>query len=521
MKILFLNPKIIHERWPFTADTLRVICKALGVAFTQLAAMVEDEECRIFDAFVEKISMKDYVKMLKDYDIIAMSMVPPQLVLNMEIAVRMIRKVNKNAIIVLGGHHATAFDREWIEKGADIIVKHEGEETFKELVEVLKNNRDLSSVKGITYKNGENKIVSTKDRDLIESLDDLPLPRWDLVNFEISRGSGGSDNIAACLETSRGCIGKCNFCWVHWMWKRRQRYKSAGRVVEEMRRLYALGCRNIIISDDNFGGCYERDLVILKELARLKMDLNIWLFLRADTIFNHPDLVEYASKAGAREIFVGFEDLNVQKVDANGKKLENVKGIDDYKKVYAILKKNNILVVGCFVQDLLDVSDSPSVENAHCSEICDMSQHAQVIPLKGSGSYEKLWSTRLKGVDPFYAGILTGYELNNRGRLSAYRDNFKGLMNKKIIDIFTNKSRSNSWGRKRVLNLYMVMIKNVFRVDLKKIMVFLWCFNPLILPEQKQKMILNQYLNEKFIGRLVKKGLYPLTQVDRKDNKKQ
>lgn len=299
------------------------------------------------------------------------------------------------------------------------------------------------------------------------------------------------------------CATMSKDMFLHWMWKKKQRYKSAGRVIDELKRLYELGCRNIIISDDNFGANYERDLTIFKEIIQLKMELNIWMFFRADNILNHPDLVEYAAKAGAKEIFVGFEDLNVKKVDANGKNLDNVQKFDDYKRVYAILKKHNILVVGCFVQDLLDINDTPVAESSHCFEICDMAQHAQVIPLKNSCSYEKLWNTRLKGVNPFYAGILAGYELNNRGRLAAYVKNLKGLLNMNLTKILFRNRKTDVWGRRRVLNLYSAMIKNIFKVSFKKILVCLWCFNPFVPAAKKQKMILHQYLNDKFITRLV------------------
>jgi hypothetical protein len=501
MRVLFLNPLFIHARWPILSDTKRVICRGIGVVFPQLAAMIDVDGCRIFDAFVEKISIKDYIKMLSEYDVIAMSMVPPHLALNMEITVRLIKMVSPQTKVILGGHHATAYAKEWVEKGVDIVVKHEGEITFKEVINILKSGGDLSSVEGIAFKS-EGRVIDTPQRELIESLDDLPLPRWDLVNFEASRGSLGNNKITAFLETSRGCVASCDFCWVHWMWKKRQRYKSLERVMKELKILYDFGVRTILIADDNFGSNAKRDVQIFKEIITSGMKLDIWMFNRADSIMNNPEVLEYAGKAGAREVFVGFESVDVEKVDGIGKNLHNMRNMEDYKKVYDIAKKNNILVVGCFLKDLLDEEQDDVKTGTRYFDICDMSQHTQVIPLKDSPEYKRLWQTRFKGVDPFYAGILSGYELNDTGRNSINLRNLSGLLNLKMLKMLFSKDKSYAWARVRITHQYWSILKNIFDVSWKKIIIFLWCANPFICVEKKQKIIINQYLNDKFLSNL-------------------
>ena len=61
------------------------------------------------------------------------------------------------------------------------IIMGEGEITTVELVNAVGTGNKLDEVKGIVYKNSNEKIIFTPPRPPIENLDILPLPAWDLV----------------------------------------------------------------------------------------------------------------------------------------------------------------------------------------------------------------------------------------------------------------------------------------------------------------------------------------------------
>lgn len=500
MKILFLCPILIQEQWPVLSDIKRLTACCSGVTFPQLAALLGDRDCRIFDGFYEKITISDYLELLCDYDIIALSMVPPILALNMEITVRLIKKVNPRALIIMGGHHATAFSHEWLQRGIDVVVKYEGESTFLEVIECVESKGSLETVKGIVFKLGD-RIVETGERDVIADLDQLPMPRWDLINFENYRGSYGSSAIGAAIETSRGCSFSCSFCLVSWMWKKCQRYKSVEKVMSELRRLYDYGARTIVIADDNFGANYERDKKIFQEIINSQMTLNFWIFCRADTILNHPDLMEYAGKAGVREVAVGFETLNIKKVCEYNKNLKNITSIEDYKKVYKILKSNGILVEGCFVHELTAQQDKKPVLEAKYHEVCDFDGHLHFIPLKDSSVFYKLKQSGMLGVDPFYAGIFT---FRFSDRLSVFFQNIRGITNPNVFKIIFSLEKRYRWARRRIIHFYTSVFRSILGVSWQKIRVFLWCFSPFLSAAEKQRKIVEFYLNDQYIERLAK-----------------
>src|SRR5690606_19831816 len=83
------------------------------------------------------------------------------------------------------------------------IVVGEGEETFRELLQILEDNGDLAQVKGLVYRHGR-EIVVNPARPLIRDLDLIPFPYQD--------GFAGLENKIIYYETSRGCPFNCQDC---------------------------------------------------------------------------------------------------------------------------------------------------------------------------------------------------------------------------------------------------------------------------------------------------------------------
>lgn len=81
-------------------------------------------------------------------------------------------------------------------------------------------------------------------------------------------------------------------------------------------------------------------------------DLEWWAFSRIDTIVKNEKMVEMMSKAGLKQVFIGFESANQETLDGFGKNLE----VDTVFKGMEILKKNKIDVWGSFIIGGLDES---------------------------------------------------------------------------------------------------------------------------------------------------------------------
>jgi radical SAM superfamily enzyme YgiQ (UPF0313 family) len=122
------------------------------------------------------------------------------------------------------------------------IVLGEGEITFSEL---LDNKKALEHIDGIAF-NCDGRIIKTKERALLENLDELPFPKHEVFFNEIRR--------SGCILTSRGCPFTCTFCCLCSISQRKVRYRSVANVVDEI--IYMtntfIEMTSVWIHDDSF-----------------------------------------------------------------------------------------------------------------------------------------------------------------------------------------------------------------------------------------------------------------------------
>lgn len=84
---------------------------------------------------------------------------------------------------IIGGVHPSFMYEEVLENTfVDFVVREEGEETLRDLLETLENRGEPESVKGIAYRE-EGKTVVTALRPFISDPDSLPTA-WDLIEWK-------------------------------------------------------------------------------------------------------------------------------------------------------------------------------------------------------------------------------------------------------------------------------------------------------------------------------------------------
>jgi B12-binding domain/radical SAM domain protein len=109
--------------------------------------------------------------------------------------------------------------------GAGFSVTGEGEITLHQLICQIREKKDISQVKGISYRDDQGKIVSTRKNDRINLNDWNPLS----VSY----------NKLGPLELTRGCIYRCKFCQTPGIFGNKVRHRSPDnifRAVEWMKR---------------------------------------------------------------------------------------------------------------------------------------------------------------------------------------------------------------------------------------------------------------------------------------------
>ncbi|NLE75249.1 MAG: radical SAM protein, partial [Chloroflexi bacterium] len=108
----------------------------------------------------------------------------------------------------------------------------------------------LGRIKGLVWRQG-GQVTVNPDRPLMEDLDDLPLPRHDLLPWDRYRVPL-FDGPYTFVVTSRGCPANCLFCIKHVSYGRTVRVRSVENVLAELRMLRGLGLRNVHMYSDLF-----------------------------------------------------------------------------------------------------------------------------------------------------------------------------------------------------------------------------------------------------------------------------
>ena len=151
-----------------------------------------------------------------------------------------------DTVIVVGDTVAQSIPHILLAKtGADIAVMGEGDETIVELLGRLQTSRDLEGIRGIWYCRNDD-FVSNPPRPIIENIDQIPFPDWDLFDIEVYTQSSSKsldeplppiprEQIRAMpINTARGCPYNCTFCY-HIFRGEKYRWRSPESIIREMR----------------------------------------------------------------------------------------------------------------------------------------------------------------------------------------------------------------------------------------------------------------------------------------------
>ena len=228
--------------------------------------------------------------------------------------------------IVLGGPHATMCPERILTESPviDYVVRGEGEATILELVDAVAGDRDLGSVKGLTYRrrgevspsSGRGEIVSNPDRELIVDLDALPFPArhlFDLKRYGLRTPEGQP---MATILSSRGCPFNCSYCFKGIV-GRTYRQRSPENIIAELRHIIAeYGIRNFYFIDDLFTIDSRRLQAITEGLIAQRLDIRWQCLGRVDRV--NAEILRKMYAAGCRRIHYGIESGNqviLQRID--------------------------------------------------------------------------------------------------------------------------------------------------------------------------------------------------------------
>jgi anaerobic magnesium-protoporphyrin IX monomethyl ester cyclase len=183
--------------------------------------------------------------------------------------------------IIFGGWHPTLLPDETLsEVFVDMVVRGQGEITLVEVAQALSQKKPLSNIAGLSWKN-RGQRTHNADRK-VEPLDTLPLPAFDLTNFDAYEKIAGIRKLA--YATSVGCPYACNYCTDMVFYKRRFNALSADRTVAEMVDLVIrYRIEEVALLDSNFPVQLPRALEIARGIIESGVKFK-WTF-QASTDF--------------------------------------------------------------------------------------------------------------------------------------------------------------------------------------------------------------------------------------------
>ncbi len=321
----------------------------LGLEHIATAVKELVDEITIIDMRYEK---KPLSKFMTGVDVVGISITWPH---QKEVALNLIEEIPAGISIVVGGIHVTENVNEYFESSLriDIAVRGDGEEIVQELF----SNKPLDQINGISYRQ-KSKIIHNKTRILSPLKDFYPdrnLRRYLYRHKSVLGVKFGIDT----LMSSRGCPYNCEFC-THKLNPlgelREYSSRSPESVVEEIKNIKA---KIIVFSDDNFSVDIKRVEKICDLLIVQKIKKTFIVELRIE-IVHHTHILEKMQRAGFRVLAIGIESAQDKTLKRIGKGFT----IREVKEAFKVLRKFNMLSVGCFIigyigeteEDMLEVS---------------------------------------------------------------------------------------------------------------------------------------------------------------------
>jgi len=320
-RVLLINPP---KEVPLLDWTMRY--PPLGLM--SLTAALDGHDVDILDMKVERLNRKQLLRRLSGFDIVGVSVLTPSI----DSALEICRAAKEcGALTVAGGAHPTLLPEVVGNPEIDIVVRGEGEYTFK----AIADGKPIGAIPGISYMDGT-RLVHNPDRPPAD-LGALPPPRRDLVARYSDRYTAFGRSLGA-LSTARGCPFRCSFCCVPNIWKG-YRELTPGEVVAEIGRMDHTEIVSFV--DDNFCQDMRRvdaicDLIIQQGLN----DRLYSVFSRVDSIVQHPEVVEKMARANMRVVFIGIEAATQAALDRMNKKTS----IADVHRACEILETNGMLI---------------------------------------------------------------------------------------------------------------------------------------------------------------------------------
>ncbi|MHC9544078.1 MAG: radical SAM protein [Vulcanimicrobiota bacterium] len=225
MKILLIYPRL---NYPAKA----AVTPPLGILYIASVLRREGHDVTFLD-LTTYTTMPELEPWLAGVDMAGLSITSAMAFRAYE-TLRRIKEIAPSLFCIAGGPHATVMPEDTLRAGFDAVVLGEGEATVAELARAREEKSSIDNIAGLAFLR-DGALVCTSPRPFIESLDTIPEPARDLVNWaEYYRRPSPFDGVIA----SRGCPYRCLFCkpMQEKLFGKKVRYRSQDSIIKEIAR---------------------------------------------------------------------------------------------------------------------------------------------------------------------------------------------------------------------------------------------------------------------------------------------
>lgn len=216
------------------------------------------------------------------------------------------------------GTHPTFLPRETLtRRGIDVAILGDPEDTVIELLgKMAIEDESWKSVPGIAYRDNDGVTVNNR-RPVDRNLDRLPYPNRSLFPDHDYFNPVVKHYPYTVAITSRGCIGKCIFCTVPYLYPNVIQARSAENVLGELELIIEQGYREIFFRDETFTMFGKRNEHICREIIRRGWNIGWICNGRLDGI--DKPMLALMQEAGCHMIKFGVESGDQGILDAMNK----------------------------------------------------------------------------------------------------------------------------------------------------------------------------------------------------------
>ena len=153
--------------------------------------------------------------------------------------------------------------------------------------------------------------------DHLPSLEGEPAPI--LPRKHLARTTGHYSSI----DLGRGCPYQCSFCTIINVQGRKSRFRTPDDLEQIIRENRKQGIDRFFITDDNFARNSDWEILLDRVIKLQDEGIHCGFTIQVDTLCHKiPNFIEKATKAGAKRIFIGLENINPENL-ITAKKRQN------------------------------------------------------------------------------------------------------------------------------------------------------------------------------------------------------